>query len=217
MPFGRRLAPLTFALLGACHGGSSSPDELPDPDVAPHAANPAGVPYPAAPSSARTGDVAPNLTFEGYPDSNRAPGLVTVSFADLYDPTGKDHSVIFVSIAANWCARCVEEIPDMLSLAPSYRSKGVVMLQVLVAGSTSGYGPSQADLDAWVGGQHSAWTVVADVRSRRMTSALGLAGVPSSMLIDARTMTIIHESAGAPDDLEAYLKEGLDWVAQHPL
>jgi hypothetical protein len=200
----------------AC-GGSSTPDELSDPDLAPHPTNPAGVPYPDAGASARTGQIAPNLAFRGYPDSNRTAGMQEVSFADLYDPKGTDHTVIFLSVAATWCSRCLEENADIRALGPTYRPKGVVMLQVLVAGSTSGYGPSQSELDTWVDGQHTSWTVVADVRARRVTTALGLVGVPSSMLIDARTMTIIHESAGAPDDLGAYFQQGLDWVSQHPL
>ena len=87
---------------------------------------------------------------------------------------------------------------------------------MLVAGASSGYGPSKAELDSWVDTNHTSWTVLADVRGRRTSQQLDLPGVPSSMLIDTRTMEIIHSSAGAPDDLGAYFKLGLDWITQHP-
>ena len=105
----------------------------------------------------------------------------------------------------------------MKSVGLTFRPKGVVMMEVLVAGSTSGYGPSRPELDTWVQDKATAWTVTADVRGRRLFGQLGFAGVPSSMLIDTRTMEIIHQASGAPDDLGAYLQLGLDWVAKHPL
>jgi hypothetical protein len=163
------------------------------------------------------GQVAPNLAFEGYPSSNKAAGLQTVSFADLYDKAGKDHKLIYLSIAATWCSRCVEEASDIIAALPTYAPQGVMVVEVLVAGASAGYGPSQGELDSWVDTNHTTWTVLVDVRGRRTGGELGLAGVPSSMLIDARTMEIIHESAGAPDDLGAYFKLGLDFIAKHPL
>ena len=188
-----------------------------DPDVAPHPTNPAGDAYPTKNIGPSVGQIVPNLAFEGYPDSSTTAGLANVSFADFYDPTGKDHSVLFVTVAATWCSACASEATLMKSVGLSFRPKGVVMMEVLVAGSTSGYGPSRPELDTWVHDHATAWTVTADVRGRRLFGQLGFAGVPSSMLIDTRTMEIIHQASGAPDDLGAYLQLGLDWVAKHPL
>ena len=202
------------AIAAAC-GGSSSPSELPDPAVTPHPTNPAGAAYPTANLGSNAGQVAPNLAFEGYPDSNKAGGLVNVSFADFYDPTGKDHTVLYVSIGATWCSACAAHTKVMKSVGPAYRAKGVVMLEMLVAGATSGYGPSQSELDGWVDTHATAWTVAADVRGRRMFGQLDFVGVPSSMLIDTRTMVIIHQASGSPDDLGAYMQLGLDFVAKH--
>ena len=205
---------LTLALV-AC-GGSSSPSELPDPTIAPHPTDPAGDAYPTAGIGNQIGQIVPNLAFSGYPDSNRAGGLVNVSLADYYDPKANDHRLLYVTVSATWCSRCISEAAEMGTDAPLDRPQGVRFLEVLVAGATSGYGPSQTELDDWVAQKQTTWTVVADVRGRRMSGQLGLSGVPSSMLIDTRTMAIIHESAGAPDDLQAYVKLGLDFIAAHP-
>jgi hypothetical protein len=204
------------AIVAAC-GGSSSPSELPDPAVTPHPTSPTGAPYPTANIGSNVGQIAPNLAFEGYPDSNKAGGLVNVSLADFYDPTGKDHTVLFVAIGATWCSACASETIVMKNVGPTYRAKGVVMLELLVAGATSGYGPSRSELDGWVDAHSTAWTVAADVRGRRSFGQLGFVGVPSSMLIDTRTMEILHQASGAPDDLGAYVQLGLDFVAKHPL
>jgi hypothetical protein len=202
-----------FACAVAC-GGSSTPDELADPDVVGHTAAPDGTPYPTTNVGDSIGQVAPDFAMRGYPNANRDGGMQVVSFADLFDPTGKDHKVIYLSVAATWCSACVEEAQQITRALPTYGPKGVVVVEVLVAGASAGYGPSQAELDGWLGTTHATWTVLADVRGRRMNQ-LGLLGVPSSMLIDARTMKIIHASLGAPNDLPAYLQLGLDWVAKH--
>ena len=207
---------IVLASGGLSCGGSSSPSELPDPTVAPHPTNAAGDPYPAAGIGNQIGQIVPNLSFSGYPDSNRAGGLVNVSLADYYDPKATDHRLLYVTVSATWCSRCISEAAEMGTDAPIDRPQGVRFLEVLIAGATSGYGPSQSELDDWVSQKETAWTVVADVRGRRMSGQLGLSGVPSSMLIDTRTMEIIHASAGAPDDLQAYVKQGLDWIAAHP-
>ncbi len=206
-----------LVLAGAACGSSSTPSELPDPDVAPHATNAAGIAYPTANVGAAPGKAIPNLAMQGYPDSNKAAGLQNVSLADFYDPMGTDHTVLYVSLAASWCAACASEASIMKSLGPAYRAKGVVMLEILVAGTASGYGPSRSELDAWIDGHATAWTVAADIRGHRFFGELGFRGVPSSMLIDTRTMKILHMAGGAPDDLGAYLKLGIDYVASHPL
>ncbi len=217
-----RPVPLVFllaalaALAVAC-SGSSTPNELADPDVAAHPTSPAGAAYPTKNLGPNAGQVIPNLAFPGYPASTTSAGLANVSLADFYDPSGKDHTVLFVSIGATWCSACASQTTVMRNLGALYRAKGVVMLEVLVAGATSGYGPAKSEMDGWVGDHATTWTVAADVRGRRLFGQLGFVGVPSSMLVDTRTMTIIHQATGAPDDLGAYFQLGLDWVTKHPL
>lgn len=208
--------PVILAAATAC-GGSSTPSEMADPEVAPRATDPQGDAYPTKNLGGSVGKVIPNLAMQGYPDSSKAGGLATVSMADFYDPSAKDHTLLYVSIAATWCASCASETTIMKNVGATYRSKGVVMLEVLVAGGTSGYGPAQSDMDGWIDGHATTWTITADVRGRRMFGQLGFVGVPSSMLIDTRTMEIIHQASGAPDDLGAYFQLGLDWIQKHPL
>jgi hypothetical protein len=216
-----RARPVLFAFfiaaLAVACGGSSTPSELADPDVAPHPTNAAGDAYPTANVGPKEGQIMPNLAFQGYPDSNTAAGLQNVSFADYYDKAGKDHSVLFVTIGATWCSSCASQTTVMESIKATYRAKGVVMLEVLVAGAAASYGPSKSELDAWVADHATTWTVGADVRGRRMFGQMGFGAVPSSMLIDTRTMLILDQKGGAPDDLGAYLQLGVDFVTKHPL
>jgi hypothetical protein len=59
------------------------------------------------------------------------------------------------------------------------------------------------------------YTLAIDVRSRRM-AGIGVSTVPWDILVDTRTMEILDSSAGAPADVERYVREGLEWVATHP-
>jgi hypothetical protein len=162
--------------------------------------------------------VIPNLTFQGYPLSDSSAGLGVVSLADYYDPTAKDHKLLYLSAAASWCANCDQEADASKAIAATYRTKGVVFVEVLVNGATAKFGPSLSELDAWVAKHHAEpdITVLVDVRARRLDPALGVTGVPWSSLIDTRTMEILHASLGAPDDVEAYVKQGLVWVSGQP-
>jgi predicted small lipoprotein YifL len=209
-----RLLLAIAVVLSGCSG--KGPDELPDPDVKGAAAAPDGTPYPTANIGSNPGQVAPNLAFEGYPSSNKSAGLKVYSFADLFDPAAKDHKLLYLSLAATWCSSCVAEAAEIARILPRYAPQGVIVVEVLVAGASSGFGPSQAELDGWVDANHTSWTVLADVRGRRTGPGLGLTAVPASMLVDTRTMEIIHASLGAPDDLGAYFQIGLNWIAQHP-
>ena len=205
-----------LAFTGAC-GGNTAPSELADPVVAPHPTNAAGDAYPTQNIGPNAGQTLANFAFQGYPSSDESAGLVNVSMADFFDPKGADHAILFVTIGANWCSACAEQTSTLKAVAAEYRAKGVIVMEVMVAGETSGYGPSQGDLTNWISNHATTWTVAADVRGRRMFGQLGFVGVPSSMLVDTRTMEIIHQAAGAPDDLGAYLQLGVDWVAKHPL
>lgn len=200
---------------------SNAPEEFADPDVTAHATSPDGDPYPTdglgstARAAGRRGERIPNLTFQGYPDSDRAGGLRTISLADYYDPQQKHHKLLHLQVAATWCAICSSESEATVKVKEPLGLEGAVFLQVVVSGPTNMRGPSLSDVDDWMARHGSNYSIAIDVRYRRM-SGLGVDNVPWNMLIDTRSMEILHAAAGAPDDLVAYVRAGLRWVRDNP-
>lgn len=212
----------TFAL-GAC-GGSDTPEPFADPEVAPHATNPDGVPYPTTNigTTPRHGDYAgstvPNLAFQGYPRGDRSAGLQVVSLADYYDPKAMRHKVLLITAAASWCESCVDERKQLEAAANDLAAGGAVFLTALVQGHRVSIGPSLGELDAWVTSDPtpSTFDVVVDNSGKRLVP-LGALGVPWNALIDTRTMELLRSDLGAPDDPAVYVRSALTFVNTHPL
>lgn len=209
---------LCLVAVGCASHGS---DDFADPDVAAAATNPDGAPYPtdaigaSARAGGRRGERLPNLSFQGYRDGNRAAGLQTISIADYYDPAQTRHKLLHLQVAATWCVICSSESDATVKVKEPLGKEGAVFLQIVVNGNTSAKGPSLGEFDDWITRHGANYSIGMDVRARRL-GGLGIDGVPWNLLIDTRTMEILHSSAGAPDDLVAYVKLGLDWVRTHP-
>ncbi len=220
-----RVLGFTFALSSlvvvACSSSGSTPAEFADPQVTPAATNPDGVPYPtdrigsAARVKGRPGDRIENFVFQGYDHGNIAAGLHTFSMADFYDPKAVRVKTIVIQGAATWCSACAAEADRIVALVPGLEKEGVVVLGVVTAGPTPGYGPELADLNAWVADHKANYNTLIDVRARRLAS-VGLSGVPWSARIDPRTMEILFAADGYPDDFTAFVHLGTDFVKSNP-
>jgi hypothetical protein len=197
------------------------PPDAPDPDVTGRDVNPDGVPYPTDSlggierASNRPGQRIPNFTFQAYVNGDRSKGLSTISLADFYDPEQKRHKVLDIQISQVWCTICSVETESTSQIIGELTGEGVVFLQVMTSGSDASRGPSLGEAEAWVDRHKMTYTLAIDVRSRRMGS-IGVSTVPWDILIDTRTMEILDSSAGAPADVERYVREGLQFVATHP-
>jgi hypothetical protein len=198
-----------------------APPDAPDPDVPGHDANPDGIPYPTDSlgglerATGHPGQRIPNFTFQAYVNGDRSKGLQTISLADFYDPQQKRFKVLDIQISQVWCAICSAETTATSEVIADLKPEGAVLLQVLTSGSDASRGPSLGEVDDWVDRHGMTYTLAIDVRSRRMSS-LGVNTVPWDILIDTRTMEILDSSAGAPTDVETYVRDGLRWVADHP-
>jgi thiol-disulfide isomerase/thioredoxin len=208
-----------FALLvAAC--GSSAPPEFSDPEVAGHTTNPDGVAYPTdhiggkARVTGRVGDRMENFTFQGYEHGNLAAGLKTFSMADFYDPKATRVKGIVIQGAATWCTACAGEADIIAPLVPGLEKEGVVVLSVLTAGPSAGYGPQLSDVESWVTDHKANYTTLIDVRARRLAS-VGLTGVPWSALVDPRTMEILFAADGYPDDFTKFAHVATNFVMTH--
>jgi hypothetical protein len=216
------LALLTGAAV-ACSASKASPPEFADPEVAGRNANPDGVPYPtdnlggAERAGGRPGQRIPNFTFQAYVDGDRAAGLQTISLADYFDPTQQRYKILDLQVAATWCSTCSNVVSATVPIKERLAGEGVVFLEVIVAGNVSTSGPSLAEVDSWVTRHASNVTTAIDVRGRRLAEiGVDRAVVPYDVLIDPRTMEILDSSAGAPQNIESYVRDGLKYVASHP-
>lgn len=224
LPFAVLLFTGASAFVG-CSASRESPEELDDPVVVGREANPDGVAYPTDQlggmqrAAGRPGQRIPNFTFQAYVDGDRSRGLVTFSMADFYDPTQKRFKIIDLQVAATWCSVCSGVVTATVPVKEKLSAEGVVFLEIIVAGNSPSAGPSLDELDAWVARHGSNYTTAVDVRARRL-GGIGIdpKAVPYDLLIDTRTMEILDSSVGAPKDfdVEAYVREGLKYVASHP-
>lgn len=212
------LAVLTAATLAGCDSDCA----FDDVDVPGRDRNPDGVPYPTdrlgtTPRNGATpGDHFPNLTFQGYPDSNRAAGLQTISLADYHDPDATRHRLLHLMAAALWCPHCQHETDLMAAFVPTLTAEGAVFVQAAIYGPSRGEAPDLCNVDSWITSHGTNFTVVFDVDARRLGSVVEISGVPWNTLIDTRTMEVLDVTIGTPADFEAYIRSALDAVGTPP-
>ena len=196
--------------------------EFNDVDVPGKDANPDGVPYPAGPygigprQGSVAGDIVPNFVFRGYRNGNTGGDPVTLSLADLYDPTGQRNVVIHLMAAAMWCPVCTKQTDAMVQAHGTLKSEGATIVQSIIMGPDRDVPPDRCDLVDWITERGAPFTVVLDVDARRLTTVTTLSAVPFNALIDARTMEVLQSGEGAPVDYTAYVRTALDWVAANP-
>jgi hypothetical protein len=211
-------AALVLATTGGCNGDCS----FDDPDVAGRDRNPDGVAYPtdrlgALPRQGTTpGEHFPNLTFQGYPDSNRAAGLQTISLADYYDPQASRHRVLHLMASSMWCPHCQRETDLMATLVPTLRAEGAEFVQVLINGPSRGTAADLCDVESWAAEHATNFTLVFDANARRLGSVADISAVPWNALIDTRTMEVLDVSLGVPADFAAYVRAALTTVGPPP-
>jgi len=219
--------PFLLGLLAVVLGGGCSdkegPPDFPDPDVTGTDASPDGDPYPTDNIGSRPhkgtkpGERIANFTFQGYRDGDRSKGLSPISLAEYFDPKMKRHKILHLQVAATWCAICSSVLEATVTVTEPLKERGVVFLEVIVAGPSSAKGPALEEVDEWVTRHKTNFTTAIDVRARR----LGIMGVdpgamPHDIMIDTRTMEILDSSIGAPLDVVKYVTEGLDYVKNNP-
>lgn len=219
-PLGQLVLAAALVLgLGGCDDSDCAFDDV---DVAGRDVNPEGVPYPAGPygGTARQGsipgDVFPNFTFQGYPNSSRGEGLQPISLADFHDPDARRHSVLHLAAVAMWCPYCQAETQEMVQAVPALRAEGAEFIQVIIDGPSQGEPPDRCLLDEWVSEFDTNFSVVLDVDARRLGTIATIRSVPYNVVLDTRTMEVLYAGAGVPSDYTAFVRTYLAWVEGHP-
>lgn len=167
----------------------------------------AGVDYPPCPYGTTVGDVVANATFEGFASHDRVgEGLQTISFADFYDPDGNGPSLLFVNAGAVWCAPCKEEARELPHIWERLHDK-VAFLAVVYEGKPN-VTATEKELASWVKSFKTPFFTAIDPDGQ-ILAYFDKSSPPYSMVIDTRTMRIVGQVVGKPDDLEAFIASHL--------
>lgn len=215
----RVLATLAVALVVsqvACGGVSDEP--LSDPEVKAATGNAEGAPYPTdhigtrSRIKSRPGDRIANFAFQGYRSGKAGGALETVSLAEYFDPEQKRHKVLHIQGVAGWCGICAGEARQTMPVAAALEAEGAVIVQILFQGKSQSAGPALGDLDKWCNTYQTSHPVLFDANAKRL-GIFGIDGFPWNALIDTRTMEILDQGTGAPNDVAKYVREGLRLAA----
>lgn len=209
--------------LSACSSSEAPPPPpFDDVDVTGRSANPEGVPYPSDDWGARPRDGAtpgqriPNFSFQGYPNSDRSKGLQVVSFADYYDPGNARYKLMYLIAAVTWCPHCQAETRAVVASSAALRDKGVVVVQTIMQGASRSRPLSLVDIDDWMAGMGTDFTILIDAEAKRLGTVADISGVPWNALIDPRSMEVLDVTIAQEDDPVAYVGPALQWAAANP-
>lgn len=208
---------LSTVLALACGGGVDA-TPLADPDVSGATQSADGVPYPTdnigtrGRTRSRPGDRIANFAFQGYVDGDPKGTLKTVSLADYFDPEQKRHKILHIQGVAGWCGICAGEARQTAPVVAQLREEGAIVIQILFQGQTQTNGPALVDLEKWCNTYETQHPVLFDANARRL-SVFGIDGFPWNALVDTRTMEILDQGTGAPNDVAKYVREGLRLAA----
>jgi AhpC/TSA family len=211
----------SFSLMAAC-GPPSQETEFTTPPPSEVSAMD-GLAYPVdnvgpLPRRGKTrGNRIANLHFWGYANGDTSAPLTGLSLSRYYNPEAKRSRLLHVFVAAAWCPICRSEATSLSKAYGRLNADGVVVLSILVNGARQNIGPSLNELSAW--GSAHPMRPAADFALDQRGQSFGdfaINGVPWNALVDVRTMEIVAIAEGAPRDIEAWDKAGLDWVSTHP-
>jgi hypothetical protein len=192
---------VTVALLGLALGacGTNRP-EIPEELLRdPAGSNGCSAPdYPAGPYGDDPDTTASNLCFQGFRAPLDAPhtasALEDLSLGNFYDPEGKTYEVLLVNTAAVWCSVCKTE---HRSLPEHYRElapHGLAIVSALFQNS-KGAPAEFSDLKTWVEAFDVPFPMVLDP-DYQLGSYASAETAPLNLVIDARTMQIMHKFIG---------------------
>jgi peroxiredoxin len=140
---------------------------------------------------------------EHDPGKNRkqAPGFT------LADLSGRLHSladfqgkVVLVDFWATWCGPCLKEIPHLVKLYDTYKSKGFVILGVGL--------DRQSNIAKFAADNKISYTVLVDEKSVA-ARPYGVSGIPRTLIIDKKGRIAFDHTGFAPGmekEMEAEIK-----------
>jgi hypothetical protein len=158
--------------------------------------------YPPGPYGHGVGAVIENLEFIGWSDpagvDYDVDQLAPVRLGDFYDPNGAETELLVLNASAVWCVVCQGEMRDMNTNGTytAFRSRKVQVLSTLFEDAQSN--PAKpSDLKLWGSSsvRQIAFPLVLDP-ALKMGVYFSSDATPLNLVIDARTMRILHVMMG---------------------
>lgn len=192
-------------LLGAASGcGTQSDSEIPPELLAALSQRNEPLTYPTGTTGGAVGDIATNICFAAW-DNPVAQQFDPSSLSkhclgDYYDPEGTEHQLLFVASSAIWCQSCQAEFGGAGSASPisediaKRRPRGLRALAGLFQ-NAQGEPATEDDAVRWAQSFNVDFPFGVDAEF-----TLGRFAKPDAqplhMLIDTRTMKIVHKATG---------------------
>lgn len=158
--------------------------------------------YPPGPYGHGEGAVIDNLEFYGWRDPVGAgydtSHLEKIRLGDFYDPSGTTTAIIVLNASAVWCTVCQGEMRDMHNAGTydAVRQRKAQVIGTLFQDATGG--PAKpSDLSLWGSSKIRAieFPLVLDP-ALKMGIYFTSDATPLNLVIDARTMRILHVMMG---------------------
>lgn len=193
---------MLFVTAGAC--GNQSDANIPPELLQAIAERNDELEYPKGTTGGAVGDIATNICFPTWDDPASAQfdtaALSQRCLSDYYDPKGDRHRLLFVVSSAIWCQACQVEFGGSGSIAPlrediaARRDRGLRAWSGLFQDAQGN--PATADDGArWAQAfeVNFPFGVDAEFALGRFAKA---DAQPLHLLIDTKTMTIVHKATG---------------------
>jgi hypothetical protein len=195
--------------------------------------------YPAGPYGVTVGSTVENLTFIGYANPVTSTKVMqAISFADFYNPHGRDASytpaspaeddrlfpagsqygagkkkptVLAMDVASVWCGPCNAEAQCSLPVRQKwYEACGGGLFLQLQDGPTVGTPATPKNLVYWAHTEYKeTFPVAIDPEERILSTIASQEAFPQNFILDTATMKIVALVAGVPDDTYWSKYEGL--------
>lgn len=184
--------------------GTQSDTEIPPELLAAIAQRGSELVYPEGPTGGAVGDLATNICFFAWDNPKaRAYDPAALSercLSDFYDPAGESHDLLFVVSSAIWCQSCQAEFGGAGTLTPigeevaSRYERGLRAFSGLFQ-NAGGDPATEDDAVRWARAFEVDFPFGVDDEFALGRFAKADAQ-PLHMLIDTRTMKIVHKATG---------------------
>ncbi len=157
--------------------------------------------YPQGSTGVSMGKVVPqSFTWQGFKENSQSPSAISIQ--DYFDCDGsKGQNALLIVQSATWCAVCQEEASQMNAHVAGWAGLGIRVLTLMIEDSDSSPATVQTALD-WKGYFNLSKVAVAADPAFSFAHP-GSNGLPMSILVDPRTMTIVAIEEGYSGDFTA--------------
>jgi hypothetical protein len=210
-----------IALMGCGSTGTGGGDTDDEDVIAPEfpsdvGQEPAAVSsYPPGPYGIGKGSIVANYKFMGFPNAMKDSTVMKeLQLAEFYNPTGDGlyeegslmevgtpkPKALLIDIASVWCGPCNYEADVILPVEyAKYKPLGGEFFLTLADGSSQGKPATSKSLLNWTSKYDVDYPSSIDP-SYKLEVLFKEPAYPQNMIIDTRTMKIVHVIPGAPDE-----------------